>query len=95
MLPPPGNSRGALPGQVTRATLPPLRAVDGGGGARSEAGTEAIKPLWQVEKDAIEAAITAFDGNIPRAAAALGISASTIYRKKAAWEAGETDAVGA
>ncbi|MCA1941695.1 MAG: sigma-54 dependent transcriptional regulator [Caenispirillum bisanense] len=95
MLPPPVNSRGSLPGQVNRATLPPLRAVDGGGGARSEAGTEAIKPLWQVEKDAIEAAITAFDGNIPRAAAALGISASTIYRKKAAWEAGETEAVGA
>jgi len=48
-----------------------------------------IVPLWQVERDAIEAAIARFDGNIPRAAAALEISPSTIYRKRQAWaEAG-------
>jgi DNA-binding NtrC family response regulator len=46
-----------------------------------------IQPLWVIERDAIEAAITACDGNIPRAAAALEISASTIYRKRQAWEA--------
>jgi two-component system repressor protein LuxO len=38
-----------------------------------------------VERDAIEAAIARFDGNIPRAAAALEISPSTIYRKRQAW----------
>ncbi|MFD1624616.1 sigma-54-dependent transcriptional regulator [Azospirillum griseum] len=48
---------------------------------------EAIKPLWEVEKDAIENAITACEGNIPRAAALLEISASTIYRKRLAWQA--------
>ncbi len=48
---------------------------------------DAIKPLWEVEKDAIEDAITACDGNIPRAAALLQISASTIYRKRLAWQA--------
>jgi two-component system repressor protein LuxO len=46
-----------------------------------------VRPLWQVEKEAIEEAIAASDGNIPRAAALLEISASTIYRKRMAWEA--------
>ena len=50
-------------------------------------GEDQIVPLWQVEKEAIEEAIAACDGNIPRAAALLGISASTIYRKKLTWEA--------
>ena len=46
-----------------------------------------IRPLWMVEKQAIEQAIEACDGNIPRAAALLGISPSTIYRKRLAWDA--------
>ena len=46
-----------------------------------------VKPLWEVERDAIEEAIAACDGNIPRAAALLEISASTIYRKRLAWQA--------
>jgi len=46
-----------------------------------------IRPLWLVEKEAIEEAISFCDGNIPRAAAMLGISASTIYRKRMTWEA--------
>jgi two-component system repressor protein LuxO len=46
-----------------------------------------VRPLWQIEKEAIEEAIAACDGNIPRAAALLEISASTIYRKRMAWEA--------
>jgi len=49
-------------------------------------GVEAIRPLWQVEKDAIEDAIDRCDGSIPRAAEALGVSPSTIYRKKQSWE---------
>ncbi len=49
-------------------------------------GIEAIRPLWMVEKDAIEDAINRCDGSIPRAAEALGVSPSTIYRKKQAWE---------
>jgi two-component system repressor protein LuxO len=44
-----------------------------------------VIPLWQVERDAIEAAIASFDGNVPRAAAALEISPSTIYRKRQSW----------
>ena len=45
-----------------------------------------IKPLWQVEKQAIEEAIERCGGSIPRAADALGVSPSTIYRKKQHWE---------
>ncbi|MCA3264014.1 MAG: sigma-54-dependent Fis family transcriptional regulator [Telmatospirillum sp.] len=45
-----------------------------------------IRPLWIVEREIIEAAIADCDGNIPRAAAFLEISPSTIYRKKQAWE---------
>ncbi len=46
----------------------------------------AILPMWQQEQRIIEAAISHFHGNIARAAAALEISPSTIYRKKQAWE---------
>jgi len=46
----------------------------------------AIKPLWLIEKEAIEEAITLCGGNIPRAAALLEVNPSTIYRRKAEWE---------
>lgn len=51
-----------------------------------ESARGAIRPLWEVERDAIESAIAACDGNVSKAAAMLEISASTIYRKKQAWE---------
>ena len=44
-----------------------------------------IEPLWQVEKRAIESAIRVCEDNIPLAAAYLGVSASTIYRKIKSW----------
>jgi two-component system repressor protein LuxO len=42
--------------------------------------------LWQVEKDAIEEALTWCGGNVPRAAALLEVNPSTIYRRKAEWD---------
>jgi two-component system repressor protein LuxO len=45
----------------------------------------AIRTLEQIEREAIEEAIALCDGNIPKAAALLDISASTIYRKRQAW----------
>ncbi|WP_430474744.1 sigma-54-dependent transcriptional regulator [Thalassospira lucentensis] len=51
-------------------------------------GYSEIRPLWQVEKQAIEEAIERCGGSIPRAADALGVSPSTIYRKKQSWEEG-------
>ncbi|OXD02460.1 sigma-54-dependent Fis family transcriptional regulator [Vibrio parahaemolyticus] len=48
-----------------------------------------IMPLWMTEKMAIEQAIEACDGNIPRAAGYLDVSPSTIYRKLQAWNGKE------
>lgn len=53
-----------------------------------ELGFSEIRPLWLVEKQAIEEAIERCGGSIPRAADALGVSPSTIYRKKQSWEDG-------
>jgi len=44
-----------------------------------------VRPLWQVEKSSIEAAISLCGGNVPRAAALLEVSPSTIYRKQKHW----------
>ncbi|SJL82757.1 quorum-sensing sigma-54 dependent transcriptional regulator LuxO [Vibrio palustris] len=44
-----------------------------------------IHPLWLTEKLAIERAIEACDGNIPRAAGYLDVSPSTLYRKLQTW----------
>ncbi|MBP2300444.1 sigma-54-dependent transcriptional regulator [Azospirillum picis] len=83
MLPPPlamPHIAAAPPQAAAPAAVPVARPP-------SPPRPESIKPLWEVEKDAIEDAITACDGNIPRAAALLQISASTIYRKRLAWQA--------
>jgi two-component system repressor protein LuxO len=50
-----------------------------------EPSQPAIQPFWQQERRIIEAALAVHDGNIARAAAALEISPSTIYRKRQAW----------
>ncbi|WP_448192197.1 sigma-54-dependent transcriptional regulator [Azospirillum sp. sgz301742] len=77
---------------VSPAMLPPPLTPQTAAGPAAPivamlSGPKAIRPLWQVEKDAIEDAIAACDGNIPRAAALLDISASTIYRKRLTWQA--------
>ena len=46
---------------------------------------DSIRPFWEQEKQIIEGALCHFDGNISRAAAALEISPSTIYRKRMSW----------
>lgn len=91
MLPPPLNR----PGKVVREAPSPaddtsLNADESlvtAPAVFSENGD--IVPLWQVERDVIERAIDACDGNIPKAAAKLGVSPSTIYRKKLSWESEE------
>jgi len=45
-----------------------------------------VRPLALVERETIEHAIEAAGGNIPRAAAMLEVSPSTIYRKKTQWD---------
>jgi two-component system, repressor protein LuxO len=46
-----------------------------------------IRPLKAMEKEAIERAIAFCGGNVPRAAALLEVSPSTLYRKLQVWEA--------
>ncbi len=48
--------------------------------------SDIIRPLSVVERETIERAIDAYDGNIAQAASALRISPSTIYRKQAQWK---------
>lgn len=43
------------------------------------------KPLGEIERQAIETAIEACGGSIPKAARVLGVSPSTIYRKRESW----------
>jgi DNA-binding NtrC family response regulator len=82
MLPPLLLPRGESTGETLPAgfstSIPQEEA-----GSISNAG---MRPLWKMEKEAIEQAIAQCEGNIPRAAALLEVSPSTIYRKKQAWD---------
>jgi two-component system repressor protein LuxO len=49
--------------------------------------TTILEPLDTVVRRTIERAIAQCDGNIPKAAAALQVSPSTIYRRIQAWQA--------
>jgi two-component system repressor protein LuxO len=55
---------------------------------------EPIEPLAKTERDAIERAIDTCNGNIPKAAALLEVSPSTIYRKKQGWDTNELTPAG-
>jgi len=94
MLPPPLNrpapAAEAGPAAGQRPEQPPdtERAAPV---AMASSGDGDIVPLWKVERDVIERAIEACDGNIPKAAAKLGISPSTIYRKKLSWESEDVE----
>ena len=46
-----------------------------------------IRPMWEIEREAIQQAIDFCDGNVLNAAVLLELSPSTVYRKKQAWEA--------
>lgn len=71
-----------------RPAPPPLpepanAATDTGAPSPGSAAAEArIRPLWQVEEEAIDQAIALCNGNITRAAALLEINPSTIYRRR-------------
>lgn len=53
----------------------------------SSAQGTTIRPMWQIEREAIQQAIDYCDGNVLNAAVLLELSPSTVYRKKQAWEA--------
>ena len=60
--------------------------VSRGLSSQSEVGAEGVRPLWIVEKEAIQHAIDVSEGNINRAATLLEVAPSTIYRKVQAWK---------
>lgn len=63
-------------------------SAEGGGQATSEVlAALAGRPLAQIERMVIEAALLRHQGSAPRAAEELGIAASTIYRKLGQWRA--------
>jgi two-component system repressor protein LuxO len=64
------------------ADVAPVQQAAGG----KKTSPRDIRPLWLEEKAIIERAINLCDGNVPRAAAFLEISASTIYRKRLSWD---------
>ncbi len=86
--------------EVSREMLPPTvgSATPAGGStaaAQPEPGSAAsgtppldwlVRPIEELEIMAIDAAIEKFNGNISRASRELGISTSSIYRKKKAWD---------
>lgn len=84
MLPPP---LGATPGQAraagtVRPSSAPLMPSNARPADKGEApGKIVIRPLWQVEQELINAAISQCDGNVSRAAALLELSPSTVYRR--------------
>lgn len=84
MLPAPLDRMvGAVPAVPARRASD--RMAKAGGGKPARPG-DAVRPLAEVERETIEHAIDLCGGNVPKAAAMLGISASTIYRKKTAWD---------
>ncbi|BCL70476.1 MULTISPECIES: quorum-sensing sigma-54 dependent transcriptional regulator LuxO [Vibrio] len=76
MLPPPLN----LP------SVSDLKQVNAYDAKSTKLSVEEIRPLWLTEKSAIEQAIEACEGNIPKAAGYLDVSPSTLYRKLQAWK---------
>jgi len=72
---------------VDEAMLLPatMGSNEAGAAEAGEVSQPAVGPLWQQERRIIEATLAAFGGNIARAAAALEISPSTIYRKRQFW----------
>jgi len=66
-------------------TINPTIHIENNTVNKNETRDTEIIPLWVVEKTAIESAILFCEGNIPKAAAMLEVSPSTIYRKKLSW----------
>ncbi|WP_155904907.1 sigma-54 dependent transcriptional regulator [Methylopila sp. M107] len=73
-------------GVLTLDMLPAEIALDTPApGALAASEPDAIEPFWKTERRVIERAVAAFGGNTARAAAALELSPSTIYRKRERW----------
>jgi len=74
------------------ASIEPAHLMLEAGTVRQQSAT--VRPLDVVEREAVEQALEAFDGDVMRAAEALGLSRSAMYRRldKYAIKSGESDA---
>ncbi|MDN3680483.1 sigma-54 dependent transcriptional regulator [Vibrio tapetis subsp. quintayensis] len=75
-----------LPPPLNVSFLNDLQGKNATDDISAKLSVEQIRPLWMTEKGAIEQAIDACDGNIPRAASYLDVSPSTLYRKLQTWK---------
>lgn len=85
-LPPPLDSFSAQVGPAAKAAPKSRRRRSKAQGIVWATNMADIRPMAEVEKLIIENAIALCDGNVPKAAALLELSPSTIYRKKLAWD---------
>lgn len=73
--------------ELTAAMIEPAMRLDqrtrpaAAAKSQRETGRPAIRPLREIEMEAIVSAIDACDGNVVRAAAALEVSPATLYRR--------------
>ena len=75
-----------FPGDLETGFLPSDDSVNDQSGAPRNLTQAAVVPLWKIEKDTIESAISACDGNVNRAAGLLEVAPSTLYRKLRFWK---------
>lgn len=87
------SNKKAAPSQPAPAVVaPPPSAVEAAHPEEPDLTTNPakpnvnIRPMWQIEREAIQQAIDYCDGNVLNAAVLLELSPSTVYRKKQAWE---------
>ena len=82
------HGRAVTAAMLARLDAPPPAPGDRNGRSPRSCAwtTNTVKPLWKIEKEAIEDALAVCGGNVPRAAAFLEINPSTIYRRKAEWD---------
>ena len=80
----PADFDGERPAESERAAAPPPSAAPAPA-AMAVGGKDAILPLAELERQAVERAIELCGGNMTEAAARLGVNVSTIYRKRQGW----------
>ncbi|MGE0844626.1 MAG: sigma 54-interacting transcriptional regulator [Flavobacteriaceae bacterium] len=80
------NDGDTITADMLPASIPGAPMATGEAGPATLEPAGGMEPLWQQEKRIIEQAILRFGGNIAKAAAALEVSPSTIYRKRLGWQ---------
>jgi two-component system, repressor protein LuxO len=72
-------------GGELRLPAPVQTSVDAATAASANFDPKLIRPLQEVEREAVDFALRAFGGNVAQAARALQVNASTLYRKIQVW----------